>query len=272
MAEIFENGGFIVFAWPFIWLAASLSYRRSRLYHFSSVIVVGVLLSGCAWTAWEQPDKAGSRQKLKEALTRQTTANQELEEKLAKLQLLLLEKEAQGKELNKKLDEATLEVVRTKAKLRSLESKAEAASTLAEGEIALKALKTNVVVSEKDTEILQAEELLKASNLELEKENYGGALYLATRAKVIIKEVQERSKDREETPMMAGEVPFAMPLQLRLVSSGKVKEGPGLDSKVLFSLPEGSAIVGYSYRGLWVRVRDKDGRGGWIYYRLVGRR
>jgi predicted S18 family serine protease len=233
------------------------------------LIVVGCLLAGCAWTAWERPDNTNSEEKLKEALARQTTVNQELEEKFAKLQLLLLEKEAQGKEFNKKLDEATLEVVRTKAKLRSLESKAEAASTLAEGEIALKTLKTNVVGLEKDSEIVQAEQLLKASNLELEKENYGGALYLATRAKVIIKEVQERSRDREKTPMIRGEVSFVMPLQLRLVSSGKVREGPGLDSKVLFSLPEGSPILGYSYRGQWVRVKDKDGRGGWIYYSLV---
>lgn len=237
---------------------------QSRLYYFCPLIVAVVLLSGCAWTV--------SGPKLQEELTRQTTANRELEEKLARLQLLLLEKEAQGKVLNKKLDEATLEVVRDKAKLGSLESKAQAASTLAEGEIALKALKTSVVGLEKGAEILQAEELLKASNLELKKENYGGALYLATRAKVIIKEDQERSKDREKTPMMAGEVPFAMPLLLRLVHPGNVREGPGLDSKVLFSLQEGSAVVGYSYRGLWVWVRAENGRGGWIYYSLVGGR
>jgi hypothetical protein len=213
-----------------------------------------VFLSGCA---------------LQEELTKQTTANRGLEEKLARLQLLLLEEESRNTELNKKLDEATLEVVRAKAKLHSLESKADAASTLAEGEIALKALRTNSVGLQKDPEILHAEELLKASDLEIKKENYGGALYLATRAKGIIKEGQERSKDREDTPMMEGEVPFAIPLQLRLVSPGNVREGPGLDSKILFSLPEGSALVGSSYRGLWVRVRTENGRGGWIYYSLV---
>jgi hypothetical protein len=195
-----------------------------------------------------------------------------MEEKLARLQLLLLEKQAQTKELSKKLDEATLEVVRTKAKLRSLESKAEAASTLAEGEIALKALKTNVADWEKDAEILQAEELLKASNLELKKENYGGALYLAARAKVIIKEGQERSKDREKISMMTGEVPFAIPLLLRLVSPANLRGGPGLDSRVLFLLQEDSTLVGYSYRGQWVRVRTENGRSGWIYYSLVSGR
>lgn len=227
---------------------------RSRLYYFCPLMVAVVLLSGCA---------------LQEQLTRKTTANGGLEEKLARLQLLLLEEGSRSKELNKKLDEATLEVVRANAKLHSLESKAEAASTLAEGEIALKAFKTNAVGLEKDSEVLHAEELLKASDLEIKKENYGGALYLATRAKVIIKEGQERSKDREKTLMMEGEVPFSIPLLLRLVSPGNVREGPDLDSKILFSLPEGSALVGSSYRGLWVRVRSESGRGGWIYYRLV---
>lgn len=208
-------------------------------------------------------------QKLQGELTRQTTANRELEEKLARLQLLLLEEKSHAKELNKNLNETILEVVRARAKLHSLESKAEAASTLAEGEIALKALKTNTAGIEKDAEILQAEKLLKASNLELGKENYGGALYLAIRAKALIKEGQRRSKDREKTPMRTGEVPFAVPLPLRLVSTSNVREGPGLDTKVLFSLREGSPLVGYSYQGLWVRVRTEAGQDGWIYYSLV---
>jgi hypothetical protein len=204
-----------------------------------------------------------------EEVAKQSAANRNMEEKLARAQLLLLEKDAQIIALNKNLDDATLEVVRTKAKLRSLESRAEAASTLAEGEIALKALKTSAIDSQRDPEIVQAEALLKKSNQELKMENYGGALYLADRAKAVINEDQERSKVREQTPTMEGEVSFAMPLRLRLVGTANVREGPGFDSKVLFSLREGAAIVGYSYRGLWVRVRAADGRGGWVYYGLV---
>ena len=199
-------------------------------------------------------------------------ASQELDRKLARLQLLSLEKEAQNKELNIKLEEAIVEVVRAKAKLRSLETKAEAASTLAEGEIALKTFRTNAADVENDTNTLKAEELLKASELELKKENYSGALYLATQAKALIREDQERSNDREKKPMMAGEVPFTLPLPLRVVSQTKVKEGPGLDSKVLFSVQQGTALVGYSFKGPWVHVRGEDGRGGWIYYNLISGR
>jgi len=209
---------------------------------------------------------------MQQELTKKEEANQALEEKVARLQLQLLEEESRNKELNKKLDEATLEVVRAKAKLHSLESKAEAASTLAEAEIALKTLKARPVAEENDAEVLHAESLLRASNLEIKKENYGGALYLATRAKQIIKDAQERTKDRERSSMMDGEVPFAVPLSLQLVTQGNIREGPGLDSRILVSLPKGSGLVGSSYRGMWVRVSTENGQEGWVYYNLVDSR
>jgi Bacterial SH3 domain len=205
----------------------------------------------------------------KEALTKQTALSQELDGKLAKLQLLSLEKELQKKELNAKLEEAMLEVVRAKAKLRSLETKAETVSALAEGEIALKTLRSNGPEQENDVRVNKADELLKASAAELKKENFSGALYLATQAKTLIREDQERSKDREKKTMMAGELPFAMPLPLQTVSATKVKEGPSLDSKALFAVQQGTPFVGYSFKGPWVRVRAEDGRSGWIYYKQV---
>jgi hypothetical protein len=236
------------------------------------LIVAGGLITSCASLSQKQTEQEVAGRQLQEALTKQTATNQELEGKLAKLQLLVLEKDAKNKDLDRRLTEAIQEVVRTKAKLRSVESKAEAVSTLAEGEIALKTLKTNLPGVERDSDFLHAEELLRASGLELKKENYGGALYLAIQAKSIINEGQERSTGRKKTPMMAGEVLFATPVPLRLVSSSKIREGPGLDSKVLFTLQEGSELVGYSYRGLWVRVSSEDSRVGWVYYSLIAGR
>jgi len=205
----------------------------------------------------------------KEALTKQTAAAQELDAKLARLKLLSLEKELQKKELNAKLEEAMLEVVRAKAKLRSLETKAETVSALAEGEIALKALRTSVADQENDAKAAKADALLKASAAELKRENYSGALYLATQAKVLIREDEERSKERVKKAMMAGELAFAMPLPLQTVSQTKVKEGPSLDSKALFVVKQGTPFVGYSFKGPWVRVRAEDGRSGWLYYKVV---
>ncbi|MFZ5877505.1 MAG: SH3 domain-containing protein [Nitrospirota bacterium] len=246
--------------------------RGSRLPALGLLIVAGTLMTGCAAMTQRQAEQERAGQQLQAALTKQTAENQELEGKLAGLQLLLLEKDAKNKDLDRRLTEAILEVVRTKAKLRSVESKAEAVSTLAEGEIALKTLKANLPGVEKDADFSHAEDLLKASGLELKKENYGGALYLAIQAKSLINEGQEQSTGRKKTSMLRGEVLFATPVPLRLVSQSKIREGPGLDSKVLFTLQQGAELVGHSYKGLWVRVSSEDSRGGWVYYSLIAGR
>ncbi len=217
----------------------------------------------------EQLEK--KQQKLEEWVMGLTASNRDLDDKLAKSQLLSLEREAQSKELNRKLEEAILEVVRAKAKLRSIESKAEAASHLAEAEIALKTLKGSAA-GQRDQDFAQVEEMLKLGALEFKKENYGGALYLTSQAKSLLKEGQERSQNRDQTPLLKGEVLFAYPLPLRVASEVKAREGPGLEFKELHSLGSGEAVVGLSYKGQWVRVKAKDGRAGWIMYTRVAAR
>jgi SH3-like domain-containing protein len=69
-----------------------------------------------------------------------------------------------------------------------------------------------------------------------------------------------------------GEVPFALPLELQTASRANVREGPGGNFKVLFTLPAGAAITGQSYAEQWVRITDDSGRRGWVYRNLIGRR
>lgn len=129
----------------------------------SLLIVAGSLIAGCAAMTKQQTEQQIAGRQLQAALTKQTAENQELETTVAKLQLLALEKDAKNKDLDRRLTEAIQEVVRTKAKLRSVESKAEAVSTLAEGEIALKTLKTNLPGVDRDADFIHAEDLLRAS-------------------------------------------------------------------------------------------------------------
>jgi uncharacterized protein YgiM (DUF1202 family) len=210
-------------------------------------------------------------QNLEESLARQTAAQERLKENVAKLQLRLLEKETQVKELQKKLDEAIQEVVRAKAKLHTLESKAEAASVMAEAEVALKALRARTAEQGEGSEVTQAEQLLKMSVQEFKTQNYGGALYLTAQAKSFIKMGEARVRSREQIPVREGEALFALPLPLQVLRPSNVREGPGLGFKILFTLDRGTPLVGYSYKDRWVRVKDRDGRGGWIFHALVDR-
>jgi len=231
-------------------------------------------LSGCR-TQRALPDQPLSDK----ALTQEQSPPKVLEEENGKLKLLLLEKETQMKEmevhqasLQMKIDEAIQEVVRAKARLRSLESRAEAASNMAETEVVLKMLRSQRPDMADSSEIVQAEQLLKMSTAEFKNENYGGALYLAAQAKDQIKLSQTLPQREAEgsTQLLPGEVPFALPLDLLVIKTSNVREGPGLDYKVIFTAAPNSSLKGYSYKGQWVRVEGANNLKGWIFQTLVG--
>ncbi|MCH6548001.1 MAG: SH3 domain-containing protein, partial [Gemmatimonadetes bacterium] len=67
----------------------------------------------------------------------------------------------------------------------------------------------------------------------------------------------------------AGEISFAVPLRLETVRNSNVRDGPGRGSKVLFTVRERTPLVGLAYEGQWVRIRDDQGRGGWVFHSLV---
>jgi uncharacterized coiled-coil protein SlyX len=196
-----------------------------------------------------------------------------LEQRAARLELKVLEREAQVDELQGRLDDARREVVRAMAKLQSLATRAEAASGMAEAEIALQALRTaNGSRSPPSPELEQGTQLLQLATTEFDKQNYAGALYLATEAKNAAAAGRGRvGSDTRETTR-AGEVPFVLPLRLQTTGRANVREGPGGGFKVLFTLEPGASLVAYAYVDQWVRVRDETDRPGWIHQTLVGRR
>jgi hypothetical protein len=194
-----------------------------------------------------------------------------LEQRVARLELRLLEKEGQVDELQARLDDARREVVRAMAKLQTLATRAEAASGMAEAEIAQQALRNGGGASAAP-EIAQVAQLLQLATAEFDKENYGGALYLATQAKAAAAAGQGRLASVERGTLRAGEVPFALPLHLQTTGRANVRQGPGSGFQVAFTLDGGVAVTGYSFADQWVRVTDESGRAGWIYQGLIGRR
>ena len=78
------------------------------------------------------------------------------------------------------------------------------------------------------------------------------------------------SDDRAST--RKGEVPFALPLPLQTTGRANVREGPGANFKVMFTLETGVPIVAYSYVEQWVRIKDGNDRPGWIHQSLIDRR
>jgi hypothetical protein len=192
----------------------------------------------------------------------------QLEKKLARAELQLLERDAQIEELQVRLDDARREVVRAMAKLQSLATRAEAASGIAEAEIALRALGTTSTAPG----VADLTQLMKLSTAEFDRQNYGGALYLANQAKAAAVVAQGQIAGTQRDSMRAGEVPFELPLKLQTSARANVRDGPGGRFGVLFTLGAGAPLTGYSFTDQWVRISDDSGRRGWIYQGLIDRR
>ena len=198
-----------------------------------------------------------------------------LEQHAGRLELKTLEQEAQIEELQDRLDDARREVVRAMAKLQSLATRAEAASGMAEAEIALEALRSangsGGGSSAASPELAQGTQLLQLATAEFDKQNYAGALYLATQAKNAAAAGQGRVTSERGTPR-TGEIPFALPLHLQTTGRANVREGPGGNFRVSYTLDGGAALTAYAYVDQWVRVADESDRPGWIHQGLIGRR
>jgi hypothetical protein len=243
------------------------------------MIGVTSLLAGCAGLlqpssqSAERTRAAQERATADEQLRRQAAASQDLELKLARAYLALLEREARLRALQERLDLATLEVVRAMAKLRGMEGKAEAAANFAEAEIALRLLEKEPAGRGRDQDVQQAKQLMRMATDEFQKQNYAGTIYLTGRVKALSTGSQQpRTPTTETTSRLEGEASFAVPLPLRATGKSNVRVGPAFNQKVAFVIEDGAALTGHSQKDFWVRVSRDDGRMGWIYYNLVNLR
>ena len=257
------------------------------------ILVLLLALLGCAGNkppapvVVTGPDPAvldaleADNRRLSETEVEQDRQLKEKDAQIGRLQLQLLERDARYRALaaqlssqQGRLDEAVVEVVRTKAKLRSIESRAEAASSITEAEIALKGLKDRIAATEAEPgdDFQKAQALVRMSTSEFKKENYGGALYLAGQAQGQIRAIEAHLARPEDRSLAPGEVLFALPLPLKVLKRSNLRRGPSLQAKIERRLDAGDPILGYSYKEEWIRVQTEEGITGWIFQTLVSER
>jgi hypothetical protein len=196
------------------------------------------------------------------------TARDPLERQITRLEMRGLEKDAQIADLESRLDEARGEVVRALARLQTVANRAEAASGIAEAEIALQALK-NTAGPHRVPEAATIASLVKQSSGEFDKQNYGGALYLAGQAKSLVMSARGRLGFGTHMPPKNGETAFALPIRLKVSSAGNARSAPSALSPVAFAIDPSVPLTGYSFVDEWIRVVDRAGRSGWVVRALV---
>jgi hypothetical protein len=176
-----------------------------------------------------------------------------------------LERDVLLGQLQSQLDATRLELVRNMARLQTQATRAEAASGMAEAEIALATLSRGGGTSL--PEFRRAQDLVSQSSNEFSSENYGGALYLATEVRTVVRSGQARLGGGAQ--LREGESLFAVPVPLRTTGRSNIRSGPGLNFDVVFTAEAAVPLTGQSHTNQWVRIVDGQGREGWIFHTLV---
>ncbi len=200
-----------------------------------------------------------------------TVREPELEQRVARQDLRLLDKDAQIEELQTQLDDARREVLRAMAKVQTLATRAEAASAMAEAEIALQTLRRSAG-AQATPEVAKATKLILDATNEFNRQNYGGAHWLANQAKTQAGLGRSRFSGGDPVALRPSEQLFAVPLRLQTVGRSKLREGPGTGYRTLATLEGGKPLTGFSYVDQWIRVADDSGHAGWVFYNLVRKR
>jgi hypothetical protein len=229
------------------------------------LLSVAVIATGSACSQAAKPVTPPTIKVVRDTVT---IRDPELDKRATRLELQLLARDAQIEDLQVRLEDTRAEVVRAMAKLQSVASRAQAASAMAEAEVALQTMKAGA--TQDPPEATQVTRLVKQSATEFDKQNYGGALYLANQAKTVASGYRGRLGVSKEGTR-PGETLFAVPIQLKTTSRGNVREGPGTTFAVTFTADSGTQITAYSYADEWIRITDDSGHSGWIHQTLVAR-
>lgn len=197
-----------------------------------------------------------------------TVADPDTRQRLTQIEAEVLSRDARIQVLEDQLEEAVREVVRIMARSQTVASRAEAASGIAEAELALRTLR-NAAGRRPAPEVAEAERLLRNSEAEFGNGNFGGALYLASQARTVAGRGTDRFSRTEAETQRPGETQFVVPLRLKSTTRSNVRDGPGTNYRVLYTIDAEEPVTGLSYVEGWVRITDAQSRSGWIARSLV---
>ena len=193
---------------------------------------------------------------------------------VAQLQLRLLARDAdvarlqsEIDDIKQRLDDAILEIVRSKAKLGSLGSRAEAATALSEAELMLASLRREKGAPASD--LATAQKMLELGNQEFRNGNFGGAFYLSSNAKTALGVAASRQRGTPAASDASAEVRFPTPIKFQFGARGNVRESPRGDSRIVRVGEKGVSILGIANRDRWVLVEFEDGTRGWAFIDLL---
>lgn len=227
------------------------------------VLVLGLNMTGCALLN-PPPAPAPTPQ----PCTAEQVEIARLRQLLAEKELLIRSQQAQQREQTEVLQASSLQASRAQLKLSRLATQPEAASALAEVEVAMAAMHPSDAAAPEDDLLLQAQSFLAAANAAYTNNDFATSMQRATQAAEIIDMVKARhSRKASGTPRVT--VAFQTGIPLRTLTDCNLRQLPRGNAKILGILKKDAALTALAYRGNWLRIQSEDGRRGWVLGTLL---
>jgi hypothetical protein len=170
------------------------------------------------------------------------------------------------------LQESTREVTRAKVKLRRLATQADAASYIAEVEVAMDSLRLSLGATSPVPLMVLAQGILESTGAPFAQGDYGVAMDRAAQAEQLITLVAQHQVRPGSRPRAPGEVPLQVAIPLKVTVDSNLRRQPLGNAAVVGVLKKDSPLVAYAYKGSWLQVETEDGRSGWVDQTRLGAR
>jgi hypothetical protein len=188
-----------------------------------------------------QTAAAGDAQRLQTRLRRSEDEQRRLEDRLAAQQ--------------RDLEVTEMELIRTKARLKGLETKAEASSAIAEARILLRRAE-----SRGGALLALGQQSLVKAEQQLLEENFGAAIFFALKAQDLATRAQDGPEARR-----GGSLPLSVRVR---VARANLRKGPGSGEPVVAVVPRGSVLSVKRGQGEWLEVTHGQ-LTGWVSRSVV---
>jgi SH3 domain-containing protein len=172
----------------------------------------------------------------------------------------------------KVLQESTREVTRAKVKLRRLATQADAASYIAEVEVAMESLRGSMGAPSNIPLIVLAQGILESTSAPFVQGDYGMAMDRAAQAEQLITLVAHYQVGPAARVRAPGEVPLQIAIPLKVTADSNLRRQPFAKAPLVAVLKKDSPLVARAYKGSWLQVETEDGRAGWVDQARLGAR
>jgi hypothetical protein len=242
-----------------------------------AVWLLGVALCGCATPPPAEPPAPVPAVVEPTVPVQACPSCDEQSREIARLRQDLATRDAEVRDLRssqreqtKVLQESTREAARAKVKLRRLATQADAASYIAEVEVAFESQHLSLGTTATVPLMELARGFLESAAAPFAQGQYGAAMERAAQAEQLIAvaaEDQVRAGLRTRVP---GEMRLQVAIALKVTADSNLRRQPLLKASIVGVLKKNSLLVARAYKGGWLFVESEDGRVGWVSQTQLG--